>query len=104
MIGCTSGASIDAKAKNVNRISSIFGSDRFAIKNAAAVGADVNAPENTRIARDATKARAVLMLIVVHARPGQAHVVRSPDRLDSVHCPDRENRRIIRSFGGFSET
>jgi len=67
---CTPREILGKRTERFAHVSGLLsGPDGLAIKNAAAVGTDIDASEDPGITRDATKPRAKLMLVIVHSDP-----------------------------------
>src|SRR6202011_3855535 len=76
---------------------------QVAVHDASAVGADVDAAVDSRVAGDCLADVAVLVLVVVDTRPGGAAVVGAEDSLHATDLRDGIERRIGLTGGGLAE-
>jgi len=67
---------------------------RLAIEEAAAIRANIDAAEDSRVAGDDSKASAILMVCIVDALPTGADVIGTPDRIELAARTDGIERRI----------
>src|SRR5262249_41914754 len=77
--------------------------DRVAVNDAAAIGADIDASEDARIARDAPELAAIFVAVVVHPHPPPPRIVRAEHAAHLVAPRDREQRGVIFAAGGLAE-
>ena len=79
-----------------------FGSSRVAVQNTAAMRADVDAPEDPRIAGD-LEDQPPLMLAVVDAHPRASSIDGAKDPRLAVHGSRQIERSIRMLWRGFAE-